>query len=83
VDVVATLLEDLDNRLFKATNSFYVQIKSSSVDLIEYENEEMDWLFALELPFFTARENKRLLGVELFQSLKSFSLFLNTGRKMS
>lgn len=29
VDVVATLLEDFDQRLFKATNSFYVQISGT------------------------------------------------------
>jgi hypothetical protein len=66
VDVVATLLEDFDNRRFKATNSFYVQIKSSSVESIEYEDDEVDWLFALELPFFIARVNKSSLGIELY-----------------
>lgn len=66
VDVVATLLEDFDQRLFKATNSFYVQIKSSSVNFIEYENDEVDWLFALELPFFIARVDKRLLRIQLY-----------------
>ena len=82
VDVVATLLEDFDNRLFKATNSFYVQIKSSSVDSIEYENDEVDWLFALELPFFIARVNKRLLGIELYCCHALHEAFVvNQGRK--
>lgn len=66
VDVVATLLEDFDKRLFKATNSFYVQIKSSSVGFIEYRNDQVDWLFALELPFFIARVDKRLLRIQLY-----------------
>ncbi|MBP0948422.1 hypothetical protein V2J59_24575 [Pseudomonas alliivorans] len=66
VDVVATLLEDFDRTLFKATNSFYVQIKSSSVKFIEYEDEEVEWLFALELPFFIASVNKRKLQIELY-----------------
>ncbi|QHD04234.1 hypothetical protein [Pseudomonas sp. R76] len=82
VDVVTTLLEDFDNRLFKATNSFYVQIKSSSVDSIEYENDEVDWLFALELPFFIARVNKRLLGIELYCCHALHEAFVvNKGRR--
>ncbi|WEK31012.1 MAG: hypothetical protein P0Y58_02155 [Candidatus Pseudomonas phytovorans] len=82
VDVVATLLEDFDNRRFKATNSFYVQIKSSSVDSIEYKNEEIEWLFALELPFFIARVNKCQLRIELYCCHALHEAFVvNQGRK--
>lgn len=66
IDVVATLLEDFDSRRFKATNSFYVQIKSSSIEAIEYENHAVEWLFALELPFFIARVDRCSLRLELY-----------------
>lgn len=66
VDVVATLLDDFDKTRLKATNSFYVQIKSSSVESIEYVGAEVEWLFALELPFFIARVNRQQLRAELY-----------------
>lgn len=66
VDAVVTLLEDFDGFRFKASNSFYVQLKSKSVTFIEYEQEEVAWLFALELPFFVAEVDRKLNQLELY-----------------
>lgn len=66
VDAVVTLLEDLDSYRLVATNSFFVQIKSDSVKEISYKEEQVNWLFGLELPFFIASVNKANSSLNLF-----------------
>lgn len=66
IDAVVTLLEDFDKYRFKASNSFYVQLKSTSVTSIAYMNDEVDWLFALELPFFVAEVDRTLNRIKLY-----------------
>lgn len=66
VDAVVTLLEDLDSYRLVATDSFFVQIKSDSVKEISYEEEQVKWLFNLELPFFIASVNKSNSSLDLF-----------------
>lgn len=54
IDAIATLFRREGSRKLFAEDSFYVQIKSSSVRSIEYAGEQKVWLFGLELPFFIA-----------------------------
>ena len=66
IDAVVTLLEDFDQYRLIASDTFFVQIKSSSVDEITYEDEEVKWLFGLELPFFVASIDKNTSSISLF-----------------
>lgn len=66
VDAVVTLLDDFDSYRLIASDTFFVQIKSSTVKEIVYKNEEVEWLFNLELPFFIASVDKNKSSVELY-----------------
>lgn len=66
IDGVVTLLEYLDINCDIATKSFFVQIKAKSKKEITYKNEEVDWLFNLELPFFIAVVDRSKLKLELY-----------------
>lgn len=66
IDAVVTLLEDFDSNRFKASNGFYVQLKSSSVSHIEFIKEQVNWLFELELPFFVAGVDRKTCRIELY-----------------
>jgi len=66
IDAVVTLLREHDSSRFIASDSFFVQIKSASVSTIEYKDEQVAWLFGLELPFFIATVDQTLQGIELY-----------------
>ncbi|ELE9703517.1 hypothetical protein RM392_000652 [Enterobacter cloacae] len=66
IDVVATLLADFDKTRVLAEDSFFVQIKSSTVDKIEYNNHQIDWLYKLELPYFIATIDRKSSTIKLF-----------------
>lgn len=66
IDVVFTFLEDFDVRRFKASTSFYVQLKSTSIDSIEYVGEEVRWLQDLELPLFIGSVNRKTATMDLY-----------------
>lgn len=52
IDAVVTLLRQHDSRRVIASDSFFIQFKAISVSQIEYLDEEVAWLYGLELPFF-------------------------------
>jgi hypothetical protein len=66
IDVVATLLSDFDKRRLMAEDNFFVQIKSASVDKIEYVDHQIDWLYKLELPYFIATIDRKTSTIKLF-----------------
>lgn len=66
IDAVATLLEEFDSRRLKASNSFYVQIKSVSVKEVVYEGDQVKWLLSLELPFFIAEVDRSKTRINLY-----------------
>jgi hypothetical protein len=66
IDAVVTLLRDFDSRRLIAEDSFFVQIKSSSVPSIPLNKEEVRWLYALDLPFFIASVDRSSSHVKLY-----------------
>lgn len=68
IDLVATLLRDFDNIRYIAEDSFFVQIKSESVKEIKFNEEQVKWLIALELPFFIASVNKKNSSIALYST---------------
>jgi hypothetical protein len=52
IDTVVTLHRMFDAKRLIAEDSFFVQIKSASVDSIEYTGAEVKWLYELDLPIF-------------------------------
>jgi len=68
VDVICTLLRPDGARQLYAEESFYVQVKSASVDSIDFIGSEYDWLKRLDLPYFVARVDARSGVLELFTS---------------
>jgi len=68
IDVVATLIKDFDGYRYIAENSFFVQIKSSSVGEIIYKKNEIKWLSELQLPYFIASVNRKTASIELYST---------------
>lgn len=68
VDIVATLLRQEGNRRLIAEDAFYVQLKSASVTEVRYEDDEIQWLKSLELPFFIGSVDIRANTMRLFAS---------------
>jgi hypothetical protein len=66
IDVVCTLLRPDGPRRLLAEDSFYVQIKSSSIEKVEFVGDEYEWFKRLDLPFFVARVDKKSCILELF-----------------
>lgn len=66
IDAVVTLLRDFDSQKLIAEDSFFVQIKSSSVPSIPFSKEEVQWLYALDLPFFIASVDRSSSHVKLY-----------------
>lgn len=76
IDVVATLLSDFDKRRLLAEDNFFVQIKSSSVNEIEYTEHQIDWLYKLELPFFIATIDRKKSSIKLFITHRLSNAFI-------
>lgn len=68
IDLVATLLRDFDKSRYIAEDSFFVQLKSESVDEIKFSGEQVKWLIDLELPFFVASINKQDSSISLYST---------------
>lgn len=82
IDVVATLIRSFDSYKFIAEDSFFVQIKSSSVSEITFENGEPEWLFNLQLPFFIASVDRKTSTIKLYNTHNlSDVLVMNPNRK--
>jgi hypothetical protein len=68
IDAIATLLRrDSQRRLF-AENSFYVQLKSASVQSVKYEGSAISWLMELRLPLFIGRIDPSKCSISLYTS---------------
>lgn len=68
IDILATLIRDFDKYNYIAEDSFFVQIKSSSVTSITYKDEQVKWLAELQLPFFIASINKKTSTIKLYST---------------
>lgn len=66
VDIVATLLRRDGARRLIADDAFYVQLKAVSVNTINYNHAEIDWLRSLELPFFIGSVDVKAGEIRLF-----------------
>ena len=75
-DAVATLLRPEKGMLY-AENSFFVQIKSSRVDKIEYADSEIDWILNQDLPFFICSVDKVNQTVALYTTNPIYNLLVD------
>jgi|RhiMetdeSRZDD1v2_1073273.scaffolds.fasta_scaffold53131_5 hypothetical protein len=66
VDVVATLLERIDNRVLFAKENFLIQLKASSVSHILYEGDSLKWLLSLKIPFFVGSVNSKKASISIY-----------------
>lgn len=66
IDVIATLLRSEGGRRLFAEESFYVQIKSTSVRDLALRDDAYQWFKRLELPLFIARVDVREATLELY-----------------
>jgi hypothetical protein len=74
IDIVSTLISE-DGKYYLAEDSFYVQIKSSSVTEIIYDKEGVKWLYDLKLPLFIASVDRKKSSVKLFSTKRLFDAF--------
>ncbi|WP_339169071.1 hypothetical protein MKX75_07400 [Paenibacillus sp. FSL R5-0341] len=82
IDVVATLLRDDNKYSYVAEDSFYIQIKSSTVNKVEYEEEGVKWLYDLKLPFFIATVDREISMIKLYSTKRIFDAFaINKDRR--
>lgn len=65
-DAVVTLLRDYDGKRVIAEDSFFLQIKSESVGEVTYEDDQVKWLFDLDLPIFYASIDRKSCAIRLF-----------------
>lgn len=75
IDVVATLIRDDARYSYIAEDSFYVQIKSSTISKIEYDKDGVKWLYDLKLPFFIASVDKNKSSIKLYTTKRIFDAF--------
>lgn len=66
IDAVATLIRNFDKYKYIAEDSFFVQIKSSSVKEIIFKDEQVKWLTELQLPFFIASVDRKTSTIYLY-----------------
>lgn len=75
-DAVATLLRP-ENGMLYAENSFFVQIKSSRINKIEYTDSKIDWLLNQDLPFFICSVDKVNQTIALYTTNPIFNLLVD------
>jgi hypothetical protein len=78
IDVICTLLRPGDGRALYAEESFYVQIKSKSVDQITFVDDQYKWFRGLQLPYFVARVDRASLTVELYSPVSTRHHFIES-----
>jgi hypothetical protein len=66
-----------------AANSFFVSIKSSSIENVTFDKHEVQWLANLELPFFIASVNKKDATIELFCAHHLYNAFATNSNRES
>lgn len=82
IDVVATLIRNFNRYNYIAEDSFFVQLKSSSVMEISFKDEQVNWLTELELPFFIASVDRKTSTISLYCThYLSDTLAMNSNRK--
>jgi len=82
IDVVATLIRKYDGYKYIAEDSFFVQIKSSSVTEILFEGDQVKWLNELHLPLFIAAVNRKTSTIKLYSTQSLSDAFVeNPNRK--
>ena len=83
IDVVCTLISNYNQYSYLAEDSFYVQIKSTSVKEIEYKGVEVEWLRKLKLPFFVAVVDKMEAKISIYTCKRLYDAFaLNKDREV-
>lgn len=82
IDVIATLIRNFDGYKYIAEDSFFVQLKSSSVTEITFKDEQINWLAELQLPFFIASVDRKTSTINLYSThYLSDVLVVNPNRK--
>lgn len=82
VDAVVTLHRAFDQHRLIAEDSLFVQIKSASVDCVEYSAEDVKWLYELDLPLFYASFDMTACQISLFCAQQLAEAFItNHDRK--
>jgi len=76
IDAVVTLIKDFDKKRLIAEDSIFVQIKSVSVETIEYSAHEVNWLYNLELPFFIASVDRKSNSIKLYCAHRLSNAFI-------
>jgi len=66
IDLVATLLRNFNRYNYIAEDSFYVQVKSTSVTEIAFKGQKVKWLYELQLPFFVASVDRKTSTIHLY-----------------
>ncbi|MDQ1005436.1 hypothetical protein QFZ28_006014 [Neobacillus niacini] len=83
IDVIGTLIREFDQYRYIAANSFYVQIKSSSVETVTFDEHEVQWLTDLELPFFIASVDRKTSNIKLFCAHRLSDAFVSNPNRNS
>ncbi|MDX1963935.1 MAG: hypothetical protein SFX18_12335 [Pirellulales bacterium] len=79
-DAFATLLKQAGNRKLIADISFLVQFKSSSVTCLTFsKKDELEWLYALEIPLFIGRVSFSTASIELYTTINLQQVILEFG----
>lgn len=82
IDAIVTLHREFDQRRLIAEDSLFVQIKSASVDCVEYSADEVKWLYELDLPLFYASFDMASCQISLFCAQQIAEAFIaNHDRK--
>lgn len=75
-DAVATLLRP-DKGMLYAENSFFVQIKSSRINKLEYTDSEIEWILNQDLPFFICSVDKVNQTIALYTTNPIYNLLVD------
>lgn len=81
IDAVVTLLRPFDSNRLIAEDSIYVQVKSASVQSIEFKDEQVKWLYTLELPMFFASVDRKANSISLFCSQEIAKAFVTNNER--
>jgi hypothetical protein len=76
IDAIATLLRPLGSTRLIAEDSFYVQLKSSSIRSLFYEGDEVDWLVNLQLPLFIGSVDLGASSISLYSTHRLSSILI-------
>lgn len=66
IDAIVTLHRRFDQYRLIAEDSLFIQIKSAAVNCVEYTEQEVKWLYELDLPIFYASFDMSNCRISLF-----------------